>query len=67
MVDPVPDLCIWSSLKLVFMQLTQAVQHQAAAVRTDTGRIAQIQHGILGCAEQDALMLRWQKAAAPKV
>jgi hypothetical protein len=66
-VDAILNLRVRCSGKLMLMQLLQAIQHQPAAVRAHTRRIAEIQHRILRRSKQHALMPRRQKAAAPQV
>ena len=66
-VDAVLNLGIGSPGKLVLVQFFEAIQHQPAAVGAHACGVAEVEHGVLRCAEENALMLGGQEAAAPEV
>ena len=65
--DPGRDLGVGDPLKLMLVQLPQAVEQLAAVVGIDTRGIGDVEHGIAAGAKPDRLMTRGQEARAPEV
>jgi hypothetical protein len=59
------DLGIAEVVALDFVEVREVVQHVAANLAAEAGGVRQIEHGIAGAAEGDALILRGEKTAAP--
>ena len=59
------DLGIAEVVALDFVEVREVVQHVAANLAAEAGGVRQIEHGIAGAAEGDALIFRGEKTAAP--
>ena len=65
MADARGDFGVAATLKRALVHGAEAVQHLAAELARETIGIAQVEDGVLGAAEFDALVARGEEAAAP--